>query len=86
MSINVICCPYFSGSKMGGSDNDIIFVSAQPTSWLLGFELGLRRHHSVLSLRKDITLQFFTIFDLRIVFEITPYSQNFLGSILFLNF
>ena len=28
MSINVICCQYFSGSKMGGSDNDIIFVSA----------------------------------------------------------
>ena len=28
MSINVICCQYFSGSKMGGSDNDIIYVSA----------------------------------------------------------
>ena len=55
MSINVICCPYFSGSKMGGSDNDIIFVSAQPTSWLLGFELSLRRHHRVLG--KDISLQ-----------------------------
>ena len=86
MSINVICCPYFSGSKMGGSDNDIIFVSAQPTSWLLGFELSLRQHHRVLSWRKDMTLQCFTTFDLRIALGVTPWSQKFYRSIFFLNF
>ena len=32
---------YFSGSKMGGSDNDIIFVSAQPT-YLRGIVRNLK--------------------------------------------
>ena len=38
---------YFSGSKMGGSDNDIIFVSAlgkiqvRRKSFQFGWELGL---------------------------------------------